>query len=149
MPESPVRAPSQAAFEVAAPSTRAPVIIAAVGIGLAALFGLYRGLVSVHAPTEGQKDANTTSAIANAAPAVALPHDPDWSTLSGPKVLPPVAVKAKPDANAADSADADDQPSQAEQAADASLDTPTPTPAPVKVAPPQAPPANLSSVAPY
>ena len=122
---------SDAAFAVSAPRSTLPVAIAALVIGLAAVAGLYRGVDSVRPVAPGLKVSPTTDAIVGAAPAVALPHNPDWSTLSGPQVLPPPTVKPKPQEDDADSADSEAEASQAAQAIEPGTDAPVPVTPPV------------------
>ncbi len=96
---------NEARFEVAAPTTLTPVAIALVAIVAAGLVGLYRGVISVREDVAGLVSLPTTGAIVGAQPATPLPHNPDWSTLSGPVVLPPPAPKAHKVEEAADSGD--------------------------------------------
>lgn len=93
-----------------------PVALAAVAIAAAAVLGLYRGVVSVREQAVGAKAEATTDAIVGATPAVALPHNPDWSTLSGPQVLPPPLAKVKKEEDDTASDEDAAEPSQAAQA---------------------------------
>ena len=119
MSQNSARAPSptesDARFDVTAPRSIMPVALAAVAIAAAAVLGLYRGVVSVREQAVGAKAAATTDAIVGATPAVALPHNPDWSTLSGPQILPPPVAKVKKDDSDTASDDDAAEPSQAAQ----------------------------------
>lgn len=138
---------NEARFEVRPPASRAPVAIALVAIIGAGLIGLYRGVISVREEEGASASAPTTGAIVGAQPAAALPHNPDWSTLSGPVVLPPPAPKVKKaeePADSADEADADD--SQAAEVMSSGEET-AQAAAPVTTAPPINP-GPLSSAPP-
>jgi hypothetical protein len=73
---------------------------AAIVIAGLAVLGLYLGVRGGH-PAAGvalaltQGEPLSPGSAASAAPAVALPPDQQWSTLSGPAVLPPSAAPAK------------------------------------------------------
>lgn len=143
MPVTRFRAPSpvdsDTSFDVGPPTSAGPVAIAAVLILAAGLAGLYRGVVSVREVTAGAKAGPTTSAIVGATPAVALPPNPEWSTLSGPQVLPPPSAKPPKVQDEADSDEGDSEASQAAEAVGAPAEPPaSPAPAP---APRPAPPA--------
>ncbi|QUD86153.1 hypothetical protein [Phenylobacterium montanum] len=152
MPSKPLHLTSpidnEARFEVQPPATRAPVAIALVGIVCAGLVGLYRGVESVREETGSATQAPTTGAIVGAQPAAALPKNPDWSTLSGPVVLPPPAPKAKKADQPADSGDeADSEDSQAAEVMSSGEEVAQPA-APVTTAPPVNP-GPLSSAPPH
>ncbi len=146
MSPSRVRAPSptdsDARFDITAPRSILPVAMAAVAIAAAAVLGLYRGVVSVRDQAAGAKAAPTTDAIVGATPAVALPHNPDWSTLSGPQVLPPPVAKVKKAEDEAASDDSSDEASQAAQAVSPDLAAP----ADATTSPPAAKPAQPTSL---
>lgn len=125
---------NEARFEVASPSTITPVAIALVAILGAGLIGLYRGVLSVREDVSGAASSPTTGAIVGAQPATPLPRNPDWSTLSGPVVLPPHAPKVRAAEDQSDSGDdADAESSQAAQVMSSETETAEP---PVTVAPP-------------
>ena len=131
---------------------RAPerwVWVAGVIIVALACYGLYRGVTGVRAGEPSlllAAPAVGGPAPVDAAQATALPHDDQWSTLSGPKVLPPPAPKAAKvaDDSADDSgapadnsaADAADEVSQTDAATAAPKPPPdasqTPPPAPTE-----------------
>ena len=79
-------------------------------------------------------------AALTAADAAALPHNDDWSVLSGPKILPPPV--AKPVQAAKDEADSDEPDDQSAAAADVDAQPPdnAATPDDKPDAPAQAPP---------
>ena len=123
-------------------SPRAPkrwVWYAAAGIAFLALYGLYRGFAGVEA-SEGLlgQPLPGTAAPLDASSAAALPHDDQWSTLSGPKILPPPPPKPVQAAKVDDSADSDapDDQSAADNADDNAPDDTAPPPKTKVVKPP-------------
>lgn len=100
-------------------------------IVMLAVVGTYKGFVSVRPGAPGSSllspESLTTGKPVDAEPAVALPRNPEWSTLNGPQILPPPSAKpaSKPAAeDAAQSDDAQDAATAAEADAPAD-DTPT------------------------
>jgi hypothetical protein len=126
----------------------APVVwSAAVVIVLLAGVGAYRGAVSARTGAPGSSlispDSLVSAPPVSAEPAAPLAHDPNWSTLSGPQVLPPPAPKpaAKPETDEAGSGAPDDQSAAAEAAPSAPQSEPSAPAAPpgVQAVPPPAP----------
>jgi hypothetical protein len=114
------------------------VIIALGAVGFFRGLGGGRPLASLLAPVKGLP----VVAALTAADAAPLPHNDDWSVLSGPKVLPPPApkpVRAESDDDADQSDAAPDQPAAAQVDAQAPDDTPTPGAQP-DAPPPTTPP---------
>ena len=99
-----------------------------------------RPLQDMLAPVKGLPAAVALTA----ADATAMPHNDDWSVLSGPKILPPpVAKPAKAAASDDDESDAPDDQSTA--AADVDAQAPDNAPAPgdtPDTPPPAQPPPN-------
>ncbi len=108
--------------------------------------GFVRGLTgsrpieAILAPVKGLPAV----AALTATDAAALPHDDDWSVLSGPRILPPPPpkpVKAESDDDDHPSDAAADQPAAAAEVdAQAPDDMPTPGDAPDTPAPASTPP---------
>jgi len=119
--------------------------IALVVILLLGAAGFIKGLGGVR-PIDAILAPKGLPAVAalNATDAAALPHNDDWSVLSGPKVLPPPPPKPAKAAASDDDADSDaaaDQASAADQVdAQAPDDTPSPAAQPADTAPPATPP---------
>jgi hypothetical protein len=103
-------------------------------VGFVRGMGGSKPIEAILAPVKGLPAVAALTA-ADAAP---LPHNDDWSVLSGPKVLPPPAPKPP---KAATSNDTDDSDAAADQAAqvDASAPDDAQTPA---AKPPAAPPST-------
>jgi len=110
------------------------VIIALGAVGFFRGLGGGRPLASLLAPVKGLP----VVAALTAADAAPLPHNDDWSVLSGPKILPP--PPPKPVQAAAD--DKDDQSDAAadQPAAAAQVDAQPPDDTPTPGAQPDAPP---------
>lgn len=136
-------------------SPRAPagwVWMAALFIVIMAAYGLYRGVTGVQAAQSALLGAPRPGTITpvDATSAAPLAHDDQWSTLSGPKVLPPpppkVVKPAAPD-DAEDDSGAPDQPDAADAAAPETL-APTlgPAPAPAQPSPDASPQAERPDV---
>jgi hypothetical protein len=109
------------------------LILMLAGVGFVRGLGGSKPIDAILAPVKGLPAVASLTA-ADASP---LPHNDDWSVLSGPKVLPPPAPKpAKSASSAADSSDAAaDQSTPAAQADaqtpdDTASPAPQPTPAP-------------------
>jgi hypothetical protein len=120
-------------------SWAAVVLIIALG-GLGFVHGLggsgSKPIDALLAPVKGLP----VVAALTAADAAPLPHNDDWSVLSGPKILPPPAVKvAKPAANDDDASDnAADQGTPAAQVdAQAPDESPAPAAQPATPSPQQ------------
>lgn len=104
-------------------------------ITLMALYGLYRGFSSVegaHTPLLGAAGLGVT-APASTAPATPMPANGDWSTLSGPRILPSSAPKAAVASAAPD--DGDDDSGAPDDDAAATDEAPPPTQPPEPKAP--------------
>jgi hypothetical protein len=95
-------------------------------IVLLAAVGTYKGFVSVRPGAPGSSllspDSLTTGKPVDAAPAVPLPRNPEWSTLNGPQILPPPSAKPASKPPALDATQSDDAP---DAAAAAQADAPT------------------------
>lgn len=112
---------------------------AAGAIAALALYGLVSGIRGGH-PAAGvalaltQGEALNPATAAAATPAVGLPKDQQWSTLSGPEILtPPSAAPAK----SAAASDADEASDSDEPAATVAADQPDQdTAAPLSATPP-------------
>ncbi len=97
-----------------------------------------RPLQDILAPVKGLPAAVALTA----ADATAMPHNDDWSVLSGPKVLPPpVAKPVKPAASDDDDSDAPDDQSAAAADVDAQAPDNAPAPGGQPDTPPPAQPA--------
>jgi negative regulator of sigma E activity len=119
------------------------VQVAAGAIAAMALLGVAFGIKGAHPASGVGLSLNSGVAVSPtaASPAVGLPKDSQWSTLSGPAVLAPSAAPAKVASAAEQDADSDedasDQPAAATAAAtDQDVTAP---PKPVQISPP--PPA--------
>lgn len=119
---------------------------AAGAIGGMALLGVWFGIRGAH-PMSGvglpfnPGVAVSPAAAASATPAVALPKDQQWSTLSGPQVLPPSAAPAKV-ASAAEAASDEDhsaEPAAASAAEDQDENLQASQPPPEPATPTQTP----------
>jgi len=119
------------------------VILAVVGLVMGVRGGHPLSGVGMSLETGATVDASATR---SAAPAQAMPKDPQWSTLSGPEVV--VKSAAPPKVAAAQ----DDQSDDAESASpdeDAAANAPdVPPPPPLAVPPPPGAPAQPLSPAP-
>ena len=133
----PYQSPRSKPIDPSAP--RAPdgwVWIAGVAILALASYGLYRGITEVRTGNTSLLPVAGPGIVApvDASAAAALPHDDQWSTLSGPKVLPPAPPKPVKAAVIDDSADDSDAPpakAAVDNGDDSQDDTPPP---PVKAA---------------
>jgi hypothetical protein len=119
-------------------------------LGLAS-YGLYRGITGAQTGQTGLLPTLHGGVVApvDAANINALPHDDQWSTLSGPKVLPPVAVKVAKPAQPDESSAPDAESAAADNADTGADDTPQPVaktapqkPVTAKPAKPAAPPPD-------
>jgi hypothetical protein len=126
----------------------APVVWgAAAVIVLLAGVGAYRGAVSARTGAPGSSlispDSLVSAPPVSAEPAAPLPHDPNWSTLSGPQVMPPAPPKpvAKLEPDETDSDAPDDLSAAAEAAPTGPQPEPSAPAAPpgVQAVPPPAP----------
>jgi hypothetical protein len=113
------------------------VLILMLGaVGFVRGMGGSKPIDAILAPVKGLPAVAALTA-ADAAP---LPHNDDWSVLSGPKILPPPAPKP---VKAASSAVADDSDAAADQSTPtAQLDAPAPDDAQAPAAKPAAPPPS-------
>ncbi|MDR3509102.1 MAG: hypothetical protein P4L64_14510 [Caulobacteraceae bacterium] len=126
-------------FKIGAPRSILVVVAAGIIILCLAAAGLYRGVFSALQDKIAPAHVAGAGAVVDSAPAVALPPNPDWSTLSGPQILPPPKPKAVSVAASEDEADsgaAADQASAADQAVtsanpvgEAPVKKPAPSPA--------------------
>ena len=111
------------------PWTWAAVVVIAMLAGVGFVRGLggsgSKPIDAILAPVKGLPAVASLTA-ADAAP---LPHNDDWSVLSGPKVLPPAPPKAARPAPSDDDA-SDNAADQATPAAQADAQTPDDLPAP-------------------
>jgi hypothetical protein len=145
-PPSGLRAPS-GSYEASGAMPSGLVWLAALVIVALAAIGAYKGLTSVRAP--GSTLLSPQSLIAGkpveAAPVAPLAHDPNWSTLSGPQIIPPPpakpAVKAAPKDDEDDSDEAPDAGAAADDMTPPQAQTPPP-PAPAKPAATEPPDDN-------
>jgi len=115
------------------------IIIGLGAVGFLQGLGGGRPLDSLLAPVKGLP----VVAALTAADAAPLPHNDDWSVLSGPKVLPPPPPKPPKAASSDDddpSDDAADQPVAAQVDPQPPDDTPAPAAQPDAPAPPTTPP---------
>jgi hypothetical protein len=125
---------------------------AAAGIAVMALLGVVFGIRGAHPGAGVALGLDTGVAVSptQATPAVGLPKDQQWSTLSGPAVTPPSAAPAKVASAAAQEADnASSETDASESAAAAAVDqdvTAPSRPAPQITPPP--PPASSGPTAP-
>ena len=133
-------------------SPRAPegwVWVAGVAILAMGSFGLYRGITDARTGQSGLIPSVHGGVVApvDATAANALPHDDQWSTLSGPKVLPPAPPKPvkQADSNASGAPNAQSA-AAADQADDQNTDTGADDmPQPVVTKTPAAKPAKPAS----
>jgi hypothetical protein len=109
------------------------VWIAAGAISVLALLGLYLGIRGGHPASDvgltlARGEVLNPATAAAATPAIGLPKDQQWSTLSGPEILPKVAPPTR--TAASDDSDSGDEDSAEPAAAAAVVDEPDPTAAP-------------------
>jgi hypothetical protein len=146
--ETAIRSPREAIASITTDEIRPWMVWTAAGcIGGMALLGVVFGIRGAHPGSGVGLGLTPGVAVAShdAAPALALPKDQQWSTLSGPAVKPPPSAAPTKVASAAE-ADADNETDdQSQSAASEESDAKLIQPPPVRAAPANPPPATTSS----
>jgi hypothetical protein len=140
--ESAIRSPTRATETIRAGDLKPWMVWSAGGVIAAlAVLGLYLGMRGGHpesgvALTLARGEVLNPATVAAATPAVALPKDQQWSTLSGPEII--TKAQASPKADAGDETDSDEDASDEPAAAAAAVadEAETPADSPAQTTPP-------------